>query len=228
MKKIHRRYDPIKEEQLEILIKTVENSRGRYGKRDACVIFLLSRTGMRISETLAIHLSDIDFSEQVITLRAENTKTKTERKVYMIPELSDYLQKYICSQKELIDQSEGHIFWTQNGGINAGRKRNSARHLTRITFGRAYRNHLINSGLFEIKYFDKFGMAHHKYRIHDFRKYFAFKLFKENPTARLNEIALCTGHKNLNILADIYIQANERDTQKELMGKAFRNSMFFK
>jgi integrase len=56
-------------------------------------VILLATTGMRAVEALNIHIKDIDFESRPATIyvRGENTKTKTDRIVFLTYEVIDQL-----------------------------------------------------------------------------------------------------------------------------------------
>ena len=63
-------------------------------------ILLLASSGMRAAETLSLRNSDIEFSSSItkVHIRAENTKTKESRDIYISEEASMELKKFIESK----------------------------------------------------------------------------------------------------------------------------------
>lgn len=61
------------------------------------VILVLSSSGMRLGELVQLEFDDIDFQTHPVTirLRAETTKTRTERETYLTTEATNSLKEYI-------------------------------------------------------------------------------------------------------------------------------------
>ena len=61
------------------------------------VILVLSSSGMRLGELVQLELVDIDFQTHPVTiqLRAETTKTRTERETFLTTEATNSLKEYI-------------------------------------------------------------------------------------------------------------------------------------
>jgi len=64
--------------------------------RVKAILYVLATSAMRITECLSIRYKDIDFrtSPTKITIRAENTKTRTERDVYISDEATKFLKEW--------------------------------------------------------------------------------------------------------------------------------------
>ncbi len=126
------------------------------GLRDRAILELLYSTGMRVSEMLALDLSDIDYSNSIVKVRG---KGKKERIIpigsYAMSALKDYLKR----RKELIvKKSEQALFISERGNripdaksVNrriskyaklADIKKNVTAHTLRHTFA----THLLNAG----------------------------------------------------------------------------------
>src|SRR6476659_5362731 len=60
-------------------------------------VMLLAATGMRASEALHIHIKDIDFEKHPTELyiRGENTKTKTDRIIFLTEEIASQLDTWL-------------------------------------------------------------------------------------------------------------------------------------
>ena len=58
---------------------------------------LLAATGMRAVETLYIRVKDIDFDNKPAKLfvKGENTKTKTDRTIFLTEEISNQLESWL-------------------------------------------------------------------------------------------------------------------------------------
>jgi integrase len=76
----------------ELIIKILENCTNY---RLKLFLLWLAATGMRAGETCAIRLSDIDFDNHIIRIKAKYTKTKRGRWIYMTSELRQYLLTYL-------------------------------------------------------------------------------------------------------------------------------------
>lgn len=77
-------------EEEELLLTACENTRREHLK--VIIIYALD-TGMRKSEILKLEWKDVDFENRIITARAFNTKTMTERQVGMTSRLERELKK---------------------------------------------------------------------------------------------------------------------------------------
>jgi len=58
---------------------------------------LLAATGMRATKALYIHIKDLDFDNKSATIynRGENTKTKTDRIIILIEEVTNQLNTWL-------------------------------------------------------------------------------------------------------------------------------------
>ncbi|HGE72899.1 TPA: tyrosine recombinase XerC, partial [Candidatus Poribacteria bacterium] len=126
------------------------------GLRDRAILELLYSTGMRVSEMLALDLSDIDRSNAIVKVRG---KGKKERIIpigsYAMSALNDYLK---IRDKLKVKRSNQALFVSERGNripdsksINrriskyaksAGIKKNVTAHTLRHTFA----THLLNAG----------------------------------------------------------------------------------
>jgi integrase len=88
-KSVRRRKEPLTR---DLIIKILENC-SNYRLR----IFLLclAATGMRAGELCSIRLENIDFKNNIINIRGENTKTKEDRYIFMTDELRQHLLSYL-------------------------------------------------------------------------------------------------------------------------------------
>lgn len=90
---IRKREQPLTKELISQLLRNLS-------PKLQTVILVLSASGMRLGELVQFRLNDIDFTTTPVTirLRAETTKTRTEREVYLTKEatqsLKDYLQRF--------------------------------------------------------------------------------------------------------------------------------------
>jgi integrase len=74
-------------------------------QRVKAFLLVLASSGTRVRESCSIRNSDIDFDKlpTEIHIRAENTKTKQERDIYISDEASDELKKFIASKYGSLD-----------------------------------------------------------------------------------------------------------------------------
>ena len=96
------------------------------------VILVLSSSGMRLGELVQLELDDIDFQTHPTTLRlrAETTKTRTERETYLTTEATNSLKEYLkrsfgWKEKENnFHLKNTKIFGRTSKIINLNRKKN--------------------------------------------------------------------------------------------------------
>lgn len=92
----------INDEEFRNLIKCLDTSRfAEY--RDYIIIKLIFDTGMRIGETLAIEINDIDIKNRAINLRAETTKAKKARTVFFSLKMCEELKKWFKFKDRYIE-----------------------------------------------------------------------------------------------------------------------------
>ena len=72
--------------------------------RDKTIVMLQLQTGLRPAEAINIELEDLDLKNRII--RIKHTKTKMDRVVYLGPELTKMLKRYLQKRKELIERRE--------------------------------------------------------------------------------------------------------------------------
>jgi Phage integrase family len=60
-----------------------------------CYLIFLAATGARASEAASVRIKDIDFANSKVKFRAEFTKTKKGRYVFLTEELKEYLKTWI-------------------------------------------------------------------------------------------------------------------------------------
>lgn len=72
------------------------------------VVLVLSSSGMRLGELVQLELDDIDFQTQptTIRLRAETTKTRTERETFLTTEATNSLKEYLKRYFQWNENSE--------------------------------------------------------------------------------------------------------------------------
>jgi site-specific recombinase XerD len=94
----------------EVLALVDANNCGVSGLRDRCLVILLWRTGLRISEALGLRLHDVDLERG--TIRVRGTKTRTSDRVVGIDRMTAaHLRDWIDVRSTLgIPQTSGHVF----------------------------------------------------------------------------------------------------------------------
>jgi len=96
------------------------------------VILVLSSSGIRLGELVQLELDDVDFTTQPTTLRlrAETTKTRTERETFLTTEATNSLKEYLKRSFEWDENKENFhlknikIFGRTSKIINLKRKSN--------------------------------------------------------------------------------------------------------
>jgi len=77
--------------------------------RDQTIILFTVLSGARPSETLRVKVSDIDFQQAEIFIRASGTKTQVSRYLELPPKLKEIIQDYLA--KEWERNAEGWLFY---------------------------------------------------------------------------------------------------------------------
>ncbi len=89
--------DRINTEELNNLIATIENKRGRYiAIRDLCIVCTMFSLGLRCSEVVNLNVNDIDFDNNEIKIKSE--KNIVIGKEYLYPELKTIIKVYLDSK----------------------------------------------------------------------------------------------------------------------------------
>lgn len=89
------------DDQVKRLLDSCD-TRSYVGLRDYCYLLLALDSGMRITETLMITISDIDFDNRTISVVSENAKTRQSR---LVP-FSAYTCRYL---RELSEENNHHF-----------------------------------------------------------------------------------------------------------------------
>lgn len=124
-KVIRQREEPVTKELIAKLLRSIP-------PRLQTVILVLSASGMRIGELVQLEVHDIDFSTNptTIMLRAETTKTRTERITFLTAEATNSLKEYLAryfdwdENKENFHLKETKIFGRTSKIKNLKRKSN--------------------------------------------------------------------------------------------------------
>jgi len=83
-----------------------------YGHRDYCMLLMFYTTGVRRAELIALSLEDVDLVKAEIRVLGKGRK---ERILPLIPEMCDFLHKYLSLRKEAFPSSGSWLFLTNKG-----------------------------------------------------------------------------------------------------------------
>ena len=95
-------------EQLERLL-AAPNLSVPTGLRDRCVMELMARCGLRVSECCGLHLRDVDWREGEIRLRAEVAKNGREAVLYMDEPTQRLLERWKDARRQFA-AGRPHLF----------------------------------------------------------------------------------------------------------------------
>jgi integrase/recombinase XerD len=137
---------------------------------DRAMILVLLRTGMRISELLALKPSDVNARERTITIR-EGAKTRQGRIVYLSSDAQNALVAWLQER----DTHKERLFYTR----------------ARTTFCYTTARHLFN------KYLKEAGLVHQGHTLHCLRHTFASELL--NAGMRLECLQQLLGHQSVQV-----------------------------
>ncbi|KAF5433665.1 integrase/recombinase XerC [Candidatus Methanophagaceae archaeon] len=73
------------------------------GFRDFFLYSMLYRLGLRIGEAISINIKDIDFEKQILNIQG---KGRRERKLPLLPDLMDILEKWLIYRTKLYDANQ--------------------------------------------------------------------------------------------------------------------------
>lgn len=105
--------EEITNEEFKRLIKSIDTTQfSQY--RDYVVIQLIFDTGMRLGETLALKLEDIDVDRKTILIPALVTKGKKDRYVFFSNTMASILRKWL-EYKDRYTNQENLIFTSKSG-----------------------------------------------------------------------------------------------------------------
>src|SRR3954464_5447614 len=91
------------------------NLRAPTGLRDRCMLELMYRCGLRVSEVCGLHLRDISWAESKILLRGEIAKGDKEAVVYLDDSTEALLQQWVAVRAKYAARRP-HLFTTLTGG----------------------------------------------------------------------------------------------------------------
>lgn len=93
-------------EEMSLLINSVLDT------RDKAILTLLAKTGVRRGELIAMEVDDIDWAEQVITLK--KFKKRSGRTVFFDDETSRLLKRWL-TQRQMLNPSTSALFIGEHG-----------------------------------------------------------------------------------------------------------------
>lgn len=85
------------------------------GLRNRCMLELMYRSGLRVSETCGLHMRDIDFDDGVIQLRAAITKGSVDAVAYFDGSVGPLLERWKAERRRF-GARRPHLFTTLQGG----------------------------------------------------------------------------------------------------------------
>jgi integrase/recombinase XerD len=85
------------------------------GLRNRCILELMHRSGLRVSEACGIHLRDINWRELEIHLRPEVAKGGREAPAYLDPRSVELLERWKTVRRQYA-AGKPHFFTTLQGG----------------------------------------------------------------------------------------------------------------
>lgn len=83
--------------------------------RDQAILLTLLDTGLRMSELLQLQLSDVDLHRGVVTVRAETTKRKKERRVPLGVKAGRAITRYINRERRPVRPHIPDVFLNRSG-----------------------------------------------------------------------------------------------------------------
>jgi integrase/recombinase XerD len=101
-------------DEVEALMK-VPNRRAPTGLRNLCMLTLMHRCGLRVSETCGLHLRDVSWREHRIHIRPAIAKGGREAFVPFDPHVEDLLLRWKDVRRDLA-AGKPHLFTTFQGG----------------------------------------------------------------------------------------------------------------
>ena len=166
-------------EDVRGLLSVIDNT------RDRAMMLTLLRTGMRISELLALSVSDLDIKQRRIVIR-EGAKTHRGRVVYFSHDAADALKAWLRQR----DASRERLFYAP----------------ARRSLGYTSARHMFN------KYLERAGLAHTGYTLHCLRHTFASELL--NAGMRLEYLQQLLGHESIQVTRH-YARLTNNTLQRE-------------
>lgn len=101
-------------EEVEALLK-MPNQSAPTGLRNLCMLTLMLRCGLRVSEACQLHLRDVRWRDGQIHLRPEIAKGGREAVVYLDPHTEELLRRWKETRRHYA-AGKPHLFTTLKGG----------------------------------------------------------------------------------------------------------------
>ncbi|MFA7192015.1 MAG: site-specific integrase [Candidatus Paceibacterota bacterium] len=181
------------EEIQKLYASVVLNSRGNslLQSRDTVMISILFFCGLRKGEFISLRVTDIDFKERVLTVRAETSKSKRTRYVPIHPTLYYHLESYFKERNRLGYKTQLLIVSNnQDKGLSVF----GLKHWTE--------NHIKKSGI--------------KFHLHRFRHSFACNLAKNG--VHIVKIQKLMGHADIK-MTQTYLRSISMEDTRDDIGK---------
>lgn len=194
--------DRLSDEEIEEFIMVIRENKGLLNKReeilhkknkerDLCIIFLLSFTGIRISELIQLDIQDINLTYKAMVV---TRKGGDEDKLYLPEAIIQVLSEYIKKRKSILDltiEDENALFLSgQNKRINPRTVRNMIE-----------------------KYAQKANISF-KVTPHTFRRTFATKLLEIYSNIEL--VAEQLGHDSIETTRKFYADISDENRKKSM------------
>jgi integrase/recombinase XerD len=96
-------------EEMSMLINSVIDT------RDKAILTLLAKTGLRRGELISLNITDINWTEQSITLQRKQFKKRSSRVVFFDDETARILKRWV-SQRERFEAKTPALFIGEKGG----------------------------------------------------------------------------------------------------------------
>jgi len=96
-------------EQMSMLINSIVDS------RDKSILTLLAKTGLRRGELISLNITDIDWTEQSMTLQRKQFKKRSGRTVFFDDEAARLLKRWL-TQRENLHPETPALFVGERGG----------------------------------------------------------------------------------------------------------------
>lgn len=113
LKAPRKRKEQITDLEYKLLLKTLDTT--KYVEfRDYVIINIMFDSGMRLGETLALTVSDIDLMRKTVIINADNSKGKKDRVVFYSNKMSQLLRRWIQYKDRYLESD--YLFATNRGG----------------------------------------------------------------------------------------------------------------
>ncbi|WP_315112990.1 tyrosine-type recombinase/integrase [Clostridium intestinale] len=150
LKVVRRKKEQITDEEYKRLISCLDATKF-VENRDLMIINLIFDSGMRLGETLALTVNDIDLIRKTVVVNGDNAKGKKDRATFFSNRTSQQLRRWIQYKDRYMESD--YLFPTNRGGnlkVNnfeknfnkylqlSGIKKNITPHALRNNFGRRF------------------------------------------------------------------------------------------